>query len=1460
MADRNVRFTGTAAEFVAAIAQSEAALKRLQRGFKDLQVTATTFAGEFQSRVVSKFIEMEQGLRIFAGVKADFKSAKIVVEDFGRTFTLQAARVRAFNEEIRRLAPAVAQAFGSGQAVSLTQAREIAEARGEAARALVHAETPERKGETDRLRRDILAREEQGRKAQRIIAEIEAAERASRERLLAGLKADILAREAAREELGRRNAAQLARQEADEAASRARTLARLRADITRRAQIQEEVNRNAVRNRIDDEARAAAARQKQLAKLKAAIIARHNVEQRETRRSVKATNELTLSWRTLLRLAQIQILHRVVATFVQNVREGIEETKELSKAIAEVRTIAETPRGFTESQTEWLVAAIELSSRFGIALKDEVEAAYQGLSNQVINTTLEFEQFGATADRFAITARTSVAGAVNLLTASLNAFRDSVDEAERHAAIFFKTIELGRVRAEEMENAFGRISVPAATLGVRLEELNSLITIATIRGLKYNEVATQIRGVLVKLIKPTKEMSAFLNELGFESGEAAIEGLGFVNFLRLMQERTQGSSTEIAKLVPRIRGLNLAMLLGTRQGLSDYNRTLQEISQSTDDFREKSEIALKSLGQRFEIEIQQVRNLFIKEFGFEFLEFLDSLPGGLESISNAVSVIASVVKGTLIPAIGLLIGALVRLGITMVSTPVGAIAAALGGALTLFQLAKEAVDDYSESFREQSRNRVRALQEEMDEQRRILNLQLAQFRDTVTERRAIQARELAIATRVISEVVKDAERALGAIESLFDTSDSVITTLLENSVRENEKLINDLIRDVESIDQAILDVDQRARDRQLEQSLVGKNPVEQFRILGTEAQRLRKEIAEAFELGEIDEAIQKQQRLNQLTAQQQEIQNRQQARQRERFDPRTGRFRGAITADEQAILNTPIARIQDDDDRRYTNQLETAKKIQDEARLGLQFLTAQIETEIEGIKAAAEEIAGIIEDGVSGESQRTIDAERQLRLARERFEVQRLLDENTGETTKAREVALESLRAREKTLAGEREAAVVNEFAVIEGGLRRRLQVLEDPRFREEFDEQRARIQFLPEELQLDALNQLRQDELDHTDAIAQARTSLLDVVALKETEIANIRLRHERDRDIGNFRRLSQERDAIREQIRERRQGIIEEADLFERIRGEAGAVGGEKFSRPFVPGEHPASILARTRILQGELRDSPLINLLTGSGAGETGLGDAQEIAEAIHNAFRVFAVGGTAEQRVSLVEQLQRVIAASEAPSALGGAKEFTEESLTLREEIRSLIETLQSGFTPDEDRTVIEQLGRELKERTLGIERLTTEALPPEELLASTMGNLTSTMEDLIAVISRALDEERKTRRGTAFIPDPNNEAARLRGEPQAFGGLARAIPGTDQFLTPTSAGEFVMNPRSSRQFISQLLTMNAGLVPIQPRSNSGSNFSFGDINVTAPGGDPKAIATEVHNVIRRGVRRGTLSDQ
>jgi TP901 family phage tail tape measure protein len=519
---------------------------------------------------------------------------------------------------------------------------------------------------------------------------------------------------------------------------------------------------------------------------------RINVTNKDLGRMRKGVEELTISWKSFIRLLAVQLFHQAVSLFVRQVRDGIVATIELEKRIAEVQTISQNQPLIFE---EWRKGLLAVSDAWGLPILDTVEGAYQALSNQIAEGT-EALRFMTEASQFAVTTVASTADSVNLLTATLNAFNLTVDDTEAVAASFFKTIELGRVRASEMANTFGRIAVPAEKLGIQLNELQAAISSATIQGLKYNEAATLIRNVLLKLIRPTDAMKRLFAEWGVVSGEAAIQTFGFAGVLAKIEEASQGSSTELGELFGRIRAITGAMLFAG-EGLKRYQENLEEINRSTETYNERTAIIMENTGKRLEVELNKISNFFL-ELGDRFLRNVENIRGGFGTLTSAVRVFTKTMANLLVPAVLLATKAL----ITFIATSQKAwLVFSRFGGIFLFAVAIQIfferwlkrIEDINATVLENQENwhkeRIKQITKERDEQikaikdaNRIVFQQLAR-RISITElslkaeKKAYQGytdfvKSVGSATaKAIGKQIREIRNEIKRLDSLISTAD-----------------------------------------------------------------------------------------------------------------------------------------------------------------------------------------------------------------------------------------------------------------------------------------------------------------------------------------------------------------------------------------------------------------------------------------------------------------------------------------------------------------------------------------------------------------------------------------------------------------------------------------------------------------------------------------------------------------
>lgn len=599
----------------------------------------------------------------------------------------------------------------------------------------------------------------------------------------------------------------------------------------------------------------------QTARINDHIIAQEKANQSAIRGTRKSVNELTLSWKSMARVMTVQLAHRALSLVTTKIREAMTAFIELEKRIGEIRTISQEA---AISQEVWTRRLIELSNAFGLDVVDQAEAAYQALSNQVVQGA-EAINFLRSANELAITTNSQTSESVNALSSVINAFGLSVFEADDIAASLFKTIELGRVRLNEMAEDLGTVSKLSAQLGLSYNDLFGIIDTLTIQGVEFAKANTQIRGIMIKLLKPTAAMKGLFRDLGVSSGEAAVEAYGFWGLMREIQKVTKGSSTEIAKYINRIRGLSGALTI-TGDGLEDAQRNVKETEEAWGSYQKAIEIAMTTTGKEIEIELNKVKNFFIEEFGKSVLTTINSITKSLGGLSNVLEtttkLFISLIPGVLIGRISSFVIQLQQARATAIATQ-GAMA---GLRASMAALAPAIIGLSATLF-------IEMLRRQEEERQNFLNSLEDDFASTTEKMNQEVSKTFAGTSKSISKVIKGTAtnftrsiaeqrkvlyRWVDEYEALILGANKEIEDSFKGLFKEITKVLNESERDVDRYEKAFTSAKeaiQSLKDDTAEFgfniAFSGESPQTQLLLLQAEADRLRDRAIQAID--EIDQ-------------------------------------------------------------------------------------------------------------------------------------------------------------------------------------------------------------------------------------------------------------------------------------------------------------------------------------------------------------------------------------------------------------------------------------------------------------------------------------------------------------------------------------------------------------------------------------------------------------------------------
>jgi len=327
-----------------------------------------------------------------------------------------------------------------------------------------------------------------------------------------------------------------------------------------------------------------------------------------------------------------QLAFRAVSSLIAGFEEAIASAIELSKAIGEIQTIAGGGIGSSEKVADDIR---QISTALGTSTANIAEGYYQTLSNQVVEAGEAFE-FLAETQKLATATVSSTSAAVQAASSIMNSYGERAGSVSDISDKLFKSVELGRLRLEEIGNIMGRVTPLASKLGVSIDELLASIVTMTRQGVKANTAITQMRAILLKLIKPGEDLQSLFTEWGVEDAEEAIRVYGgFEGVLRKIMEHTDGASSRTGELFDRVRALAGVLALNVENG-DRYTETLREIEAASGAVDKAIGTLDRSIGRKYQKNVQELKNRW-QELAESVIPFLNKTVRTLNVLFGAGS-------------------------------------------------------------------------------------------------------------------------------------------------------------------------------------------------------------------------------------------------------------------------------------------------------------------------------------------------------------------------------------------------------------------------------------------------------------------------------------------------------------------------------------------------------------------------------------------------------------------------------------------------------------------------------------------------------------------------------------------------------------------------------------------------------------------------------------------------------
>ena len=151
----------------------------------------------------------------------------------------------------------------------------------------------------------------------------------------------------------------------------------------------------------------------------------------------------------------------------------------------------------------------------------------------------------------------------NLLTSAMNSYGSAVLPASKATDILIASVREGKLEAADLANSMSRVLPISSEMGVGFDQVGAAFAAMSLNGTDANEAATQIRQILVSLLKPTKEAEDTLTSLGLSASglRAELKEKGLLATLETLVGAFGNNEEAAAKVFGNVRALTGVMSL-----------------------------------------------------------------------------------------------------------------------------------------------------------------------------------------------------------------------------------------------------------------------------------------------------------------------------------------------------------------------------------------------------------------------------------------------------------------------------------------------------------------------------------------------------------------------------------------------------------------------------------------------------------------------------------------------------------------------------------------------------------------------------------------------------------------------------------------------------------------------------------------------------------------------------------
>lgn len=185
-----------------------------------------------------------------------------------------------------------------------------------------------------------------------------------------------------------------------------------------------------------------------------------------------------------------------------------------------------------------------------------------------------------------VAAHAAVAGlaetdeAAKAITATLNAYGWSAEQAQRVSDVLFKTVEKGVVTFPELAEYIGMVVTSASQASVPFEEVAAAMATMTKGGLNAAVSATALNRIILTFLDAPDELAEAIAGVSDESAEWIIQNRGLTGAMEVLNRIAGENPAVLASIGLEMRALRAAMSLARGEGRA-FTADVEQMYQAT---------------------------------------------------------------------------------------------------------------------------------------------------------------------------------------------------------------------------------------------------------------------------------------------------------------------------------------------------------------------------------------------------------------------------------------------------------------------------------------------------------------------------------------------------------------------------------------------------------------------------------------------------------------------------------------------------------------------------------------------------------------------------------------------------------------------------------------------------------------------------------------------------------------